>query len=80
MCQCEETTSVLALSDSTHALDYESPDRSMVEDSNDDCISIFELAHEKAKLVTVLSHINTCTCSEIIRMTMSTILDIESHS
>ena len=48
--QFEEPTPVLALSDTAHVLDYKSPDRSTVEDSNDDCISIFELA----KLVTAL--------------------------
>ena len=36
-CQFEEPTPVLALSDSAHVPDYESPDGSTVEDSNDDC-------------------------------------------
>ena len=66
-CQFEEPTQpLLALLDSAHVLDYESPDISTVEDSNDDCISIFEIANEKAKLGPVLSHISTCTCSEMI--------------
>ena len=65
-CQFEEPTSLLALSDSAHVLDYESSYGSTVEDSNDDCISIFELVNEKAKLGPVLSHISTCKCSEMI--------------
>ena len=31
-----------------------------------DCFPIFEIAIKKVKLVTVLSHISSCTCSETI--------------
>ena len=68
-------SSVLALSDNAPDLDNESPDGSMVEDKNDDSLSIFELENEEAKLVPVPSSI---TCSDIIWMTMSTI-DIELY-